>query len=641
MVRGIGRRDPKGDDWLIRDVSFVVNLGQRLALLGPTGAGKTVLLRALALLDPLDAGSIHWQGRAVAGDAVPAYRRQVIYLHQRPALLDGSVEENLRHPFTLKAHQGSRFDRARVLGLLEGLGRGAAFLGRSSRDLSGGEAQIVALLRAVQLDPAVLLLDEPTASLDQVTARAVEGLLDGWFAAGHGRRALVWVSHDLDQAHRVTAERLPMRSGAWKRRSDMNKPYLELSYLQVGLAALLILINGALSVLLKLGLERRLLLAAVCTVVQLLLIGLVLEWVFRVDRWYVVLALMLVMTLIAGVAATQRTQVRYPGIWVRSIASIWASSWLMAALALGVIVRVRPWYTPQYAIPLLGMILGNTLNGVSLGLDRLGGELTGRRDQVEALLALGATRWEAARPLVQQAVRTGLIPTINAMMVVGIVSLPGMMTGQILAGADPVEAVKYQIVIMFLHRVGSRPGHRLRRPAELPAALQRAPPVPECVDRRTKSGRGRPAMTSGESSVMANESGSVLMSLESVNCASDSGGNDFMANFTPTQGRYLAFIHAYTNLHGYPPAESEIAAALCVSPPSVNQMVKMLEKKGLILRQPGQPRSLQILVPEDEIPPWNSRKQATEPGASRQPTEPRCQWPRRRLRRTCTSFRSS
>lgn len=87
-----------------------------------------------------------------------------------------------------------------------------------------------------------------------------------------------------------------------------------------------------------------------------------------------------------------------------------------------------------------------------------------------------------------------------------------------------------------------------------------------------------------------------------------------MADFTPTQGRYLAFIHAYIGRHGYPPAESEIAAAMCVSPPSVNQMVKMLEKKGLILRQPGQPRSLQILVPGDEIPPWNQRKLAKRPG---------------------------
>lgn len=82
-----------------------------------------------------------------------------------------------------------------------------------------------------------------------------------------------------------------------------------------------------------------------------------------------------------------------------------------------------------------------------------------------------------------------------------------------------------------------------------------------------------------------------------------------MADFTSTQGRYLAFIHAYTELHGYPPAESEIATAVCVSPPSVNQMVKMLEKRGLIERQPGQPRSLRVLVPDEQIPPWNNRKQ--------------------------------
>jgi hypothetical protein len=89
-----------------------------------------------------------------------------------------------------------------------------------------------------------------------------------------------------------------------------------------------------------------------------------------------------------------------------------------------------------------------------------------------------------------------------------------------------------------------------------------------------------------------------------------------MADFTPTQGRYLAFIHAYTNLHGCPPAESDIAAAMYVSPPSVNQMVKTLEKRGLILRHPGQARSLQILVPEDEIPPWNNRKQVTSSARS-------------------------
>jgi putative ABC transport system ATP-binding protein len=212
-VKEIGRRDPNGDGWLIRDMSFVVNPGDRMAVLGPTGAGKTVLLRALSLLDPLDAGSIYWRARAIRDDDVPAYRTQVLYLHQRPALFEGSVEDNLRHPFTLRAHHGKRFDRGRAVELLNNLRRPATFLAKSSRDLSGGEAQIVALLRAIQLDPAILLLDEPTASLDSTTAGDVERLLDLWFAAGQGMRSLIWVSHDVGQAGRVTDRRLRMRAG--------------------------------------------------------------------------------------------------------------------------------------------------------------------------------------------------------------------------------------------------------------------------------------------------------------------------------------------------------------------------------------------------------------------------------------------
>jgi putative ABC transport system permease protein len=130
----------------------------------------------------------------------------------------------------------------------------------------------------------------------------------------------------------------------------------------------------------------------------------------------------------------------------------------MAAIALTALVPVKPWYSPQFAIPLLGMILGNTLNGISLGLDRLGGELASRRLHVESLLALGATRWEAARQPIQKAIRTGMIPIINAMMVVGIVSLPGMMTGQLLAGVSPIQAVRYQIVILFLIASGTALG---------------------------------------------------------------------------------------------------------------------------------------------------------------------------------------
>jgi putative ABC transport system permease protein len=227
--------------------------------------------------------------------------------------------------------------------------------------------------------------------------------------------------------------------------------YVELSYFQVALAALLVVVNGVISIALRLRLERSLLLASLRTIVQLLLVGLILEWVFRLDRWYVVMGVALVMTMIAGVTAASRNERRYPGIWLNTIISVWASAWIVTAFALFAVIQgIDKWYQPQYAIPLLGMVLGNTLNGISVGLNTFTETLVTRRDQVEALLAIGATRWEAARGPVQHAVRTGMIPIINSMMVVGIVSLPGMMTGQLVSGMAPIQAVKYQIVIMFL-----------------------------------------------------------------------------------------------------------------------------------------------------------------------------------------------
>ena len=231
-----------------------------------------------------------------------------------------------------------------------------------------------------------------------------------------------------------------------------------LSLWDVGIAALLIVVNGAVSVALKLDLERKLAWAAVRTVVQLLAIGYVLGWVFQFDRWFVVLPLMVVMTLIAGFAGAQRGARTYAGQRIDSVVSIWLSSWLVAAVGLFVVIRIRPWYEPQYAIPILGMILGNTLTGVSLGIERMTEELTARRDHVDMALALGATRWEAAQAPARQAVRAGMIPTLNQMAVVGIVSLPGMMTGQVLAGQSPLQAVRYQIVIMFLIAASSALG---------------------------------------------------------------------------------------------------------------------------------------------------------------------------------------
>lgn len=213
MTCGLGRRKPGSGDWLLRGVCLEVRPGDRLAIIGPSGAGKTVLLRAIAMLDPIEEGTIRLRGRAIAREAIPTYRSEVVYLHQRPALLDGSVATNLEHPYSLKVHRAKRFDRDRIVDLLGGLGRGEVFLGKSSRDLSGGEAQIVALLRAIQLDPAVLLLDEPTASLDQGATRSIEGLIRRWLGEDSEGRAIVWISHDPEQARRVSTRSLAMQSG--------------------------------------------------------------------------------------------------------------------------------------------------------------------------------------------------------------------------------------------------------------------------------------------------------------------------------------------------------------------------------------------------------------------------------------------
>ena len=227
--------------------------------------------------------------------------------------------------------------------------------------------------------------------------------------------------------------------------------YLELSAWHVFLAGLLILVNGAISLALSLKMEKTLLIASVRTVLQLIAVGLVLDWVFRLDRWYIVVLLGCMMTLIAGATAATRGKRSYDGILLNCICSIWLSAWVVTAFALLVVFEgTEKWYQPQYAVPLLGMVLGNILNGITLGLNSFTESLVNRRDYIESMLALGATRWEAALEPVREAIKTGMTPIINAMMIVGLVSLPGMMTGQLVSGMDPMHAIKYQIVIMFL-----------------------------------------------------------------------------------------------------------------------------------------------------------------------------------------------
>lgn len=229
-----------------------------------------------------------------------------------------------------------------------------------------------------------------------------------------------------------------------------DESYIVITNTQLVLAAMLLIVNVALSAAMRLGLTRDLLIGTVRMTVQLALVGLVLEWIFQTSQPLLILLMAVIMASLAGVAAVQRTSRRFPGVWWNSLVVISSSAFLVTGAAVTGILKVAPWYDPQYLIPLLGMVLGNALTGISLGLDRMLEGCVRNRNWIETMLSHGATRWEAAHEEIRQALRTGMIPTVNAMMIMGIVSLPGMMTGQILAGAAPMDAVRYQMVIMFM-----------------------------------------------------------------------------------------------------------------------------------------------------------------------------------------------
>lgn len=206
------RRTAAGVD-LLHGICLSIKPGDRWAVLGPTGSGKTLFLRALALLDAVDAGEVRWEGQPIPDMEVPAYRRKVVYLHQRPALIEGSVEDNLRLPWAFHINAQSGFQRESVLRSLACIGREADFLERQSRQLSGGERQIVALLRALQLEPQVLLLDEPTAALDYKSTACVEELVRNYIKESPITRASVWITHDLDQVPLIADWQLSLSGG--------------------------------------------------------------------------------------------------------------------------------------------------------------------------------------------------------------------------------------------------------------------------------------------------------------------------------------------------------------------------------------------------------------------------------------------
>ncbi len=223
------------------------------------------------------------------------------------------------------------------------------------------------------------------------------------------------------------------------------------------LAALLVVALALVSRRMGLGLAGQTIVAALRTTLQLSLVGLVLKVVFASIQplWILLMAAVMLVAAAREVMARQRR--RFTGWWGfgTGAVSMFVSSFAITILALVAVIGIDPWYTPQYAIPLLGMMLGNTMTGIALGLDRLTESAWEQHRTIEARLMLGNTWSEAIGGIRRASARSAMIPAINAMAAAGLVSLPGMMTGQILAGNPPFEAVKYQILIMFIITAGT------------------------------------------------------------------------------------------------------------------------------------------------------------------------------------------
>jgi putative ABC transport system permease protein len=237
----------------------------------------------------------------------------------------------------------------------------------------------------------------------------------------------------------------------------MNDPIIQLGPWQLGTAAALVLALAILTWRMRLAVSGKLLIAALRTVIQLLLLGLVLEYLFATSHPVLIALVALMMLSVAGREVMARQHRPFRGWWGYGLGatSMFLSSFAIMLFALNFIISPTPWYQPQYAIPLLGMMLGNTMSGVALTLDHLTQTAWRNRGVIEARLILGEDWRHAMSDLIRDSVRTGLIPIINAMAAAGVISIPGMMTGQVLAGNSPMTAASYQMLVMFMITAGT------------------------------------------------------------------------------------------------------------------------------------------------------------------------------------------
>ncbi len=225
---------------------------------------------------------------------------------------------------------------------------------------------------------------------------------------------------------------------------------IDISLWQLVLGLIFILIAQIASFIYHLGLNRDITVGTIRTFAQLFLMGYALTFIFQLENLWLTLGIFVIMAVSASFIVRGRVKEKQVSYMLPTFVTMFISYFVTALFVSGLIIGVTPWWEPRYFLPIGGMVIGNSMSALAIALERLFREMRQEKGLIETRLCLGANYKEASSEMFKNAVTAGMIPSINAMMGVGLVFIPGMMSGQILAGADPLQAIRYQIIIMLM-----------------------------------------------------------------------------------------------------------------------------------------------------------------------------------------------
>jgi putative ABC transport system permease protein len=411
------------------------------SIVGESGSGKSTLLRLLNKLISCDKGEIYYNNLLIDNIDSVELRRKVVMLPQQPVVFPGNIKENLL--IGLKFSGKPEVGDDKLTQVLEMVSLKKK-LGDDTEKLSGGEKQRVALGRIILMKPEVYLLDEPSSALDDKTEEVVIEKIVKYIKSEN--KTLVMVTHSKKIALDYSDNIVEIDRGGSKIMDDM----IKLQLWQVAAAYAFVILLLIIVRLKGISREKEILISSVRMTLQLIFIGYLLIYIFEHPSPVYSIIILAVMEIFSIYTILKRTKISFMSKLGRIIAfSMSFGSVICLFYFLFIVINISPWYEPRYFIPIGGMLIGNSMTGITLGVNRLVGEMSTQKHLVEGALMLGATPKMAAKHIVDDAFDSAILPTINSMLGMGIVFLPGMMTGQILSGASPVDAISYQIAIML------------------------------------------------------------------------------------------------------------------------------------------------------------------------------------------------